>query len=379
MEKITENISRIDRLRKDRTLPREEMRLLLTTLTKEEEAWLCKNADEVRREHYGTDVYLRGLIEFTNYCRNDCLYCGIRRSNRNARRYRLTTEEILDCSDKGYLLGFRTIVLQGGEDLFFTDEKICSLVSEIKKRHPDCAVTLSIGERPRESYEAFFAAGADRYLLRHETINPVHYSLLHPRELTIENRVRCLKDLREIGFQVGCGMMVGSPYQTVDYLLDDLYFMAEFKPHMIGIGPFIPHKDTPFGDEPEGSVELTLRLLAILPFIPHGDTPFCDRESGTLEDTLHLLAIIRLMNPRVLLPATTALGTIHPLGREMGIQAGANVVMPNLSPTGVRDKYMLYDGKICTGDEAAECRRCMELRMEKIGYHVVQARGDSRV
>ena len=345
MEKITENISRIDRLRKDRTLPREEMRLLLTTLTKEEEAWLCKNADEVRREHYGTDVYLRGLIEFTNYCRNDCLYCGIRRSNRNARRYRLTTEEILD------LLGFRTIVLQGGEDLFFTDEKICSLVSEIKKRHPDCAVTLSIGERPRESYEAFFAAGADRYLLRHETINPVHYSLLHPRELTIENRVRCLKDLREIGFQVGCGMMVGSPYQTVDYLLDDLYFMAEFKPHMIGIGPFIPH----------------------------GDTPFCDRESGTLEDTLHLLAIIRLMNPRVLLPATTALGTIHPLGREMGIQAGANVVMPNLSPTGVRDKYMLYDGKICTGDEAAECRRCMELRMEKIGYHVVQARGDSRV
>ena len=274
MEKITENISRIDRLRKDRTLPREEMRLLLTTLTKEEEAWLCKNADEVRREHYGTDVYLRGLIEFTNYCRNDCLYCGIRRSNRNARRYRLTTEEILDCSDKGYLLGFRTIVLQGGEDLFFTDEKICSLVSEIKKRHPDCAVTLSIGERPRESYEAFFAAGADRYLLRHETINPVHYSLLHPRELTIENRVRCLKDLREIGFQVGCGMMVGSPYQTVDYLLDDLYFMAEFKPHMIGIGPFIPH----------------------------GDTPFCDRESGTLEDTLHLLAIIRLMNPRVLLP-----------------------------------------------------------------------------
>ena len=246
MEKITENISRIDRLRKDRTLPREEMRLLLTTLTKEEEAWLCKNADEVRREHYGTDVYLRGLIEFTNYCRNDCLYCGIRRSNRNARRYRLTTEEILDCSDKGYLLGFRTIVLQGGEDLFFTDEKICSLVSEIKKRHPDCAVTLSIGERPRESYEAFFAAGADRYLLRHETINPVHYSLLHPRELTIENRVRCLKDLREIGFQVGCGMMVGSPYQTVDYLLDDLYFMAEFKPHMIGIGPFIPHGDTPF-------------------------------------------------------------------------------------------------------------------------------------
>lgn len=351
MEKITENMGRIDRLRADGTLPREDMRQLLTSLTKEEEEYLYKNASQVREAHYGKDVYLRGLIEFTNFCRNDCLYCGIRRSNRKAQRYRLTTEEILDCCDKGYLLGFRTFVLQGGEDLFFTDEKMCALVSEIKKRHPDCAVTLSIGERPRESYEAFFAAGADRYLLRHETINPAHYSLLHPKELTIENRVRCLKDLREIGFQVGCGMMVGSPYQTVDFLLDDLYFMADFQPHMIGIGPFIPH----------------------------ADTPFHDRESGTLEDTLHLLAIIRLMNPRVLLPATTALGTIHPLGREMGIQAGANVVMPNLSPAGVRDKYMLYDGKICTGDEAAECRRCMELRMEKIGYRVVAARGDSLV
>ena len=341
----------IDRLRKETALPREELGILLSTMTKEDAEYLYRNADEVRREHYGTDVYIRGLIEFTNYCRNDCLYCGIRRSNTRAQRYRLTTEEILDCCDKGYLLGFRTFVLQGGEDLFFTDEKICAIVSEIKKRHPDCAVTLSIGERQRESYEAFFKAGADRYLLRHETINPAHYSLLHPKELTIENRRQCLNDLREIGFQVGCGMMVGSPYQTLDYILDDLYFMKDFRPHMIGIGPFIPH----------------------------ADTPFHDRERGTLEDTLRLLAIIRLMNPRVLLPATTALGTIYPLGREMGIQAGANVVMPNLSPTGVRDKYMLYDGKICTGDEAAECRRCMELRMEKIGYHVVSARGDSKV
>ena len=351
MEKRTENMGLIDRLRKETALPREELGILLSTMTKEDAEYLYRNADEVRREHYGTDVYIRGLIEFTNYCRNDCLYCGIRRSNTRAQRYRLTTEEILDCCDKGYLLGFRTFVLQGGEDLFFTDEKICAIVSEIKKRHPDCAVTLSIGERQRESYEAFFKAGADRYLLRHETINPAHYRLLHPKELTIENRRQCLNDLREIGFQVGCGMMVGSPYQTLDYILDDLYFMKDFRPHMIGIGPFIPH----------------------------ADTPFHDRERGTLEDTLRLLAIIRLMNPRVLLPATTALGTIYPLGREMGIQAGANVVMPNLSPTGVRDKYMLYDGKICTGDEAAECRRCMELRMEKIGYHVVSARGDSKV
>ena len=340
-----------DKLERDGNLTDEELASVLLCDDPRFGEYLAEKARDVRERVYGKDVYLRGLIEFTNYCKNNCYYCGIRSGNKNAERYRLSEEEILSCSDLGYALGFRTFVLQGGEDLFFTDEKICGLVSEIKRRHPDCAVTLSIGERPRESYEAFFNAGADRYLLRHETINPVHYSQLHPRELTIENRVRCLRDLREIGFQVGCGMMVGSPFQTVDYLMDDLYFMAEFRPHMIGIGPFIPH----------------------------GDTPFHDRESGTLQDTLHLLSIIRLMNPRVLLPATTALGTIHPLGREMGIQAGANVVMPNLSPTGVRDKYMLYDGKICTGDEAAECRRCMELRMEKIGYHVVAARGDSKV
>lgn len=350
MEK-TQNFARIGRLRRDRTLPRDELRALLTTLSQEEAGYLYENARAVREEAYGRDVYLRGLIEFTNCCRNDCFYCGIRRSNARARRYRLTEAEILDCCGKGYLLGFRTFVLQGGEDPFFTDEKICGIVRKIRARHPDCAVTLSIGERPRESYEAFFKAGAERYLLRHETIDPDHYRMLHPAELTIENRRRCLEDLRGIGFQVGCGMMVGSPYQTVEHILDDLYFMRDFRPHMIGIGPFIPH----------------------------ADTPFHDRKRGTLEDTLHLLAVIRLMHPRVLLPATTALGTIHPLGRELGIQAGANVVMPNLSPSGVRDKYMLYDGKICTGDEAAECRRCMELRMEKIGYRVVVSRGDSRV
>lgn len=346
-----DNRSRIEELRQNQTLPREDLGVLLTTMTEEDASFLYENAREVRESNYSRDVYLRGLIEFTNYCRNDCLYCGIRRSNRNAQRYRLTEEEILDCCEKGYLLGFRTFVLQGGEDPFFTDDKICALVRQIRQRHPDCAVTLSIGERPRESYEAFYEAGAERYLLRHETINPAHYGALHPAELTIGNRRRCLEDLRRIGFQVGCGMMVGSPFQTTEYLLDDLYFMKEFRPHMIGIGPFIPH----------------------------ADTPFAGHAQGTLEDTLHLLGIIRLMHPRVLLPATTALGTIHPLGREMGIQAGANVVMPNLSPSGVRDKYMLYDGKICTGDEAAECRRCMELRMEKIGYHVVVARGDSMV
>ena len=344
------NQERIIKLRQDRILGREEMKLLLTTLTKEEEQFLYETAAVVRQQAYGRDVYLRGLIEFSSYCKNNCYYCGLRRDNRSCERYRLTREEILDCAEKGYELGFRTIVLQSGEDLYYSDEEICGIVADIKKAHGDCAVTLSIGEKSRESYQKYFDAGADRYLLRQETSDPQHYRKLHPEELTIENRKRCLQDLKDIGYQVGCGIMVGSPYQTIENIMDDLYYMYDFEPHMVGIGPFIPHKDTPFRDE----------------------------KSGTLEDTLHLLAIVRLMLPRVLLPATTALGTIDPKGREKGILAGANVVMPNLSPAGVRKKYMLYDGKICTGDEAAECRRCMELRMENIGYHVKVSRGDYR-
>ena len=345
---MTNNRERILQLKKDGTLPAADLRALVCELTADEEELLYASAREVREAVYGKAVYLRGLIEFTNWCRNDCYYCGIRRSNRCADRYRLTEEQILDCADRGYRLGFRTIVLQGGEDPFFTDEKICGLVSGIKKLHPDCAVTLSIGEKSRESYQAYFNAGADRYLLRHETSNPVHYRMLHPAELTIKNRKRCLNDLKEIGYQVGCGIMLGTPGQTADHIVEDLLYMKELGPHMIGIGPFIPHKDTPFRDE----------------------------EPGTLEQTLHLLGILRLMHPHVLLPATTALGTIHPTGRELGILAGANVVMPNLSPAGVRDKYMLYDGKICTGDEAAECRRCMEARISRVGYEVVVSRGD---
>ena len=345
---MTNNRERILQLKKDGILPAADLRALVTGLTKEEEELLYASAREVREAVYGKSVYLRGLIEFTNWCRNDCYYCGIRRSNRCADRYRLTEEQILDCADCGYRLGFRTIVLQGGEDPFFTDGKICRLVSGIKEQHPDCAVTLSIGEKSRESYQAYFNAGADRYLLRHETSNPAHYRMLHPAELTIENRKRCLRDLKEIGYQVGCGIMLGTPGQTADHIVEDLLYMKELGPHMIGIGPFIPHKDTPFRDE----------------------------EPGTLEHTLHLLGILRLMHPHVLLPATTALGTIHPTGRELGILAGANVVMPNLSPAGVRDKYMLYDGKICTGDEAAECRRCMEARISRVGYEVVVSRGD---
>ena len=329
-------------------------------ITKEQLAFLLATEDDAMIQDlkqrarntgdriYGKNVYIRGLIEFTNYCKNDCLYCGIRRSNCHADRYRLTEEEILSSCKNGYELGFRTFVLQGGEDGFYTDEKICQIVSKIKAEYPDCAVTLSIGEKSRESYQAYFDAGADRYLLRHETADEAHYEKLHPVEMSYQNRMRCLRDLKEIGYQTGCGFMVGSPYQTVDTLWEDLQFIRRLKPQMVGIGPFIPQKDTPFGTETAGTMEMTLRLLSI----------------------------IRLIHPHVLLPATTALGTIHPKGRELGILAGANVVMPNLSPVAVREKYKLYDNKICTGDEAAECRHCMARRMESVGYKVVVNRGD---
>ncbi len=342
------NAQRILELKMNHALGADDLKALYTTLNAEEEQMLFDAACEARRAVYGTDVYLRGLIEFSSWCKNNCTYCGIRRGNRNCGRYRLDPDEIVECADKGHALGFRTIVLQSGEDPWYTDDIICDIVSRIRRAHPDTAITLSIGEKSRESYQRYFDAGANRYLLRHETINPEHYRMLHPEEMSRDNRIRCLYDLREIGYQVGCGIMVGSPYQTVDYIVEDLLFMKEFHPQMIGIGPFIPHKDTPFRD----------------------------MERGTVEDTLHLLSIIRLLQPDVLLPATTALGTIDPRGREKGILAGANVVMPNLSPTGVRTKYMLYDGKICTGDEAAECRRCMERRVEQVGYHVVVSRGD---
>ncbi len=335
-------------LEQNHFLTDEEFKLLLEDESDEVLSFLNERAAYVSKKTYGNKVYIRGLIEFTNYCRNDCYYCGIRRSNCNAERYRLTDEQILDCCETGYKLGFRTFVLQGGEDGFFSDEKIVGIIKKIKEIYPDCAVTLSIGERTHDSYKSFFAAGADRYLLRHETADSEHYSKLHPSNLSLENRMKCLYDLKEIGYQVGCGFMVGSPYQTTESIIKDLKFMKELKPHMVGIGPFIPHNSTPFKDCKQGGLKLTLRLLSM----------------------------IRLMLPNVLLPATTALGTIDSEGREKGILAGANVVMPNLSPKNVRKKYLLYDNKICTGDEAAECILCMKRRMQSIGYEVVVSRGD---
>lgn len=338
----------IDQIKKEQTIYREQLQTLLATADEQAINYLRDTARKVADDIYGKQVFIRGLIEFTNYCKNDCIYCGIRRSNLNAQRYRLTEEEILSCCANGHELGFRTFVLQGGEDPYFSDERICDIVAKIKQDYPDCAVTLSIGEKDKASYQAFYDAGADRYLLRHETADEAHYQSLHPAEMSFQHRIQCLYDLKEIGYQVGCGFMVGSPGQTVDTLYEDLIFIKKLQPHMVGIGPFIPQKDTPFGQEP----------------------------AGTMEQTLRLLSIIRLIHPHVLLPSTTALGTIHPLGREKGIQAGANVVMPNLSPVAVREKYKLYDNKICTGDEAAECRHCMARRMESVGYQVVVSRGD---
>lgn len=321
---------------------------LVSGYSEELKEYLRENAEKIRKSVYGNQVFVRGLIEISNICKNDCYYCGIRGGNGNCQRYRLTPEEIMECCIEGYALGFRTFVMQGGEDGFYTDEILCDLIGKIKEKFPDCAVTLSLGERSKESYQKLFDAGADRYLLRHETADKELYEKLHPENMSFENRMECLKNLKEIGFQTGCGFMVGAPYQTIKHIAKDLKFIEEFKPDMCGIGPFIPHKDTIFKNEKAGSADLTC----------------------------YLLSIIRLIHPDILLPATTALGTVSDNGRERGILSGANVVMPNLSPLSVRKKYALYDNKISTGAEGAQQRKELEKRMEAIGYEVVTARGD---
>ena len=347
MDRAMEDLIR--RLARDRTLTLAEYEALIEGRTTETTESLSAMAAAERKRWYGDTVFTRGLIEISNYCKNDCYYCGIRRSNQAADRYRLTPQEILSCCQEGYRLGFRTFVLQGGEDGYYTDQRLCPLIADIKARWPDCAVTLSLGERSRESYQMLFDSGADRYLLRHETADRSHYAMLHPRGMSFQHRMDCLSALREIGFQVGCGFMVGSPGQTPAHLAKDLKFIEEFQPEMCGIGPFLPQKDTPLGHAPPGSGELTCFLLSV----------------------------IRLIAPKVLLPATTALGTLDPLGREKGLMAGANVVMPNLSPVSVRRKYALYDNKICTGEESAQCRGCLDARVRSAGYTLVNDRGDA--
>lgn len=341
-------ISIIDKIKKKKTADNAELVFLLENITDDEVKVLRRKAQVTSMMNFRKDIYIRGLIELSSYCKNDCLYCGIRRSNKNAVRYRLTEEQILSSCENGYGLGFRTFVLQGGEDPYYTDDRMCGIIGAIKSKFPDCAVTLSLGERGKESFQRLYDAGADRYLLRHETANPEHYKKLHPPGMSYENRIKSLYELKEIGFQTGAGFMVGSPFQTYKDLANDLLFINELKPQMCGIGPFVPHHDTVFADKPQGSLRLTLILLSL----------------------------IRLMNPKILLPATTALGTIDPRGRELGILHGANVVMPNLSPKEHRADYSLYDNKICTGDEAAECIRCLSRRMRSIGYNIVTDRGD---
>lgn len=338
----------IDKLYKNHNLEKEEFIYLIENFDKDTSEYLFSLAQTTSQEHFQKEVYIRGLIEFTNYCINDCYYCGIRRSNKNVSRYRLNKEEILSCCQNGYELGFRTFVLQGGEDLAFTDEIMIDIIKAMREGYPDCAITLSIGEKSYDQYQAYYEAGANRFLLRHETANEEHYKKLHPESLSLENRKECLRNLKKIGYQVGTGFMVGSPYQTPECLAEDLAFIKELSPQMVGIGPFIPHKETPFKDFPAGSMDLTLFLIGML----------------------------RLMLPNALIPATTALGTIDPKGREKGILSGSNVLMPNLSPIGVRKKYELYDNKICTGEEAAECNVCLRNRVSSIGYNVVEKRGD---
>lgn len=340
----------LDRLEAGEPLTHQDFLALLQGRTPPLAEELSARAVRTRRAFYGDDIYIRGLIEFTNVCKNDCLYCGIRRSNTSVRRYRLTEEQILACCREGYALGYRTFVLQGGEDPYFTPERLEALITAIKAAHPDCALTLSVGEQPRDVYQRWFDAGADRYLLRHETASDAHYRSLHPEGMSPETRRRCLWDLKAIGYQVGCGFMVGSPGQTLEHLAEDLCFLQAFQPDMVGIGPFLPQKDTPFGHEPPGDLSLTL----------------------------YLLALIRLLLPSVLLPATTALATLHPQGRELGIQAGANVCMPNLSPPEVRGAYALYDNKCSIGGESAQGLALLEARLAQIGCRTAVHRGDRK-
>lgn len=343
-------ISIIDKLCEQNALTTDEYEYLLLNRDDECAELLAKRARAAREAVYGRDIFIRGLIEISNHCKNDCFYCGIRRGNKECQRYRLGKEEILACCREGYELGFRTFVLQGGEDAFYTDAFLCELIKEIKAEYPDCAVTLSLGERGKISFRKLYDAGADRYLLRHETADEEHYASLHPAELTLQNRLQALKDLKEIGFQTGCGFMVGSPGQTVASLAKDLKWIEEFQPQMCGIGPFIPHHATQYAKEEPGSVELTCFLLSV----------------------------IRLIKPNVLLPATTALATLDAKGAEKGMLAGANVIMPNLSPMEAKQKYELYNNKAYKGSEAAKNLDELKARMENIGYRVVTDRGDVR-
>ena len=310
---------------------------------------LQMRAKTVTEQYFGQKVYLRGVIEISNYCRNNCYYCGIRSANRCITRYRLSAEEVEDACKRGYEIGFRTFVLQGGEDLYWRGEHLISTVRRIHSNYPDCAITLSLGEMEYEEYKALFDAGATRYLLRHETYDKVHYEQLHPNTMDRAHRLQAILDLKNIGYQVGTGIMVGSPGQTTAHLAKDLDFIRRLQPEMIGVGPFIPHKDTPLGSAPAGNLLMTLRFIALC----------------------------RILNPRALIPATTAVASLHPRGRLEAICHGCNVVMPNLSPPIHRADYALYNNKAYLGAEAAEGTRLLQAQLNTIGYEIDWGRGDA--
>lgn len=309
---------------------------------------LFRKSREITERHFHKKIYVRGLIEFSNYCKNNCYYCGIRGGNDEVVRYRLSKEAMEQAVKAGAAMGFKTFVLQGGEDPGFPDEEITEWLHAIKKIDPEAAVTLSVGERPKEVYAQWKAAGADRFLLRHESYDPEHYKKLHPSNMKRESRIQCLKDLKDLGFQVGSGFMVGSPYQTVENLVEDFRFLKELQPAMVGIGPYVSHHATPFKDFPSGSVERTAICIAIL----------------------------RLLFPKANLPSTTAMQTLAKDGRNRGILAGANVFMPNLSPPSVRDQYALYDDKAAFQLEAAENLEELKRQIAELGYEIVMSRGD---
>jgi biotin synthase len=340
----------IEKLNNTRCLEKDEYEYIIKNYSDNDFLYAKELAKKKRFEYYENKVYIRALIEISNYCKNNCLYCGLRRDNKKCTRYRLTKEQILSCCKESYDLGFRTFVMQGGEDAYFTDDVMCDIIYDIKKKYSDCAITLSLGERSKESYKRLFDAGADRYLLRHETADKTHYMKLHPKEMSFEKRMDCLKTLKKIGYQVGCGFMVGSPYQTMETIAEDLKFIETFSPQMCGIGPFIPHHATPFKEESVGSVDFTLFLMSV----------------------------IRLIKPNILLPATTALGSLEKDGRERGIKAGANVIMPNVSPMSERKKYEIYDNKAFSGNESALEIEKIKKEMAVIGYEIVTDRGDIR-
>ncbi len=338
----------IEELKNNKTLNDKDFLRLLTEYTEEDLSFIRELAREVAVSNFGHGIYIRGLIELTNYCKNDCYYCGIRKSNLNVERYRLNLEQVLACCEQGYSVGFRTFVMQGGEDAGIKDQDIVLYIREIKKKFPDCAITLSLGERSEQTYQNFYDAGANRYLLRHETSDHTHYGVLHPAKMSLDNRLNCLHILKKIGFQTGTGIMVGTPEQRVEHLLKDIRFIEQLQPQMIGMGPFLSHCDTPFAHHPNGSFSMSLLLLSIF----------------------------RLMHPKALIPSTTALASLDPKGREAGILSGANVVMPNLSPVDQRKKYSLYNNKAALGAESAEGLALLDKQLQSIGYHISYDRGD---